>query len=151
MATQKSAWYSCTRHHAVCMRYSYLMMTLACIPPGSSERCSRVCGSLESTFLLHSKSWPRKSTTMSSTSGGHGRIFLISSSTWKETKKTPKLFDSSITMLRFGFGTHSDHDWLMDGFNGMSTHLGHVMLKQTMLKSMEWIRQKYNTICRFET
>ena len=29
----------------------------------------------------------------------------------------------------------------MDGFNGMSTHLGHVMPKRTMSKTMEKIRQ----------
>ena len=28
-------------------------------------------------------------------------------------------------------------DWWMDGVNGMSTHLGHVMPNTTMLKSME--------------
>ena len=32
--------------------------------------------------------------------------------------------------------------WLMvDGFNGMSTHLGHVMPKRTVSKTMEKIRQ----------
>ena len=28
-------------------------------------------------------------------------------------------------------------DWLIDGFYGMSTHLGHVMPKRTMLKFLE--------------
>ena len=36
----------------------------------------------------------------------------------------------------------------MDGFNGMSTHLGHVMPKRTMSKTMEKIRKQYDTICR---
>ena len=30
---------------------------------------------------------------------------------------------------------------LIDGFNGMSTHLGHVMPKRTMSKTIEKIRQ----------
>ena len=32
----------------------------------------------------------------------------------------------------------------------MSTYLGHVMPKRTMSKSIEKMRQKYNTICRSE-
>ena len=32
-------------------------------------------------------------------------------------------------------------DWMIDGFNGMSTHLGHVMPKRTMSKTMEKMRQ----------
>ena len=35
-------------------------------------------------------------------------------------------------------GIHIDMiDWLMDGFNGMPTHLGHVMPKRTMLKILK--------------
>ena len=39
---------------------------------------------------------------------------------------------------------------MIDGFNGISTHLGHVMPKRTMSKIMEKMRQKYKTICRCE-
>ena len=38
---------------------------------------------------------------------------------------------------------------MIDEFNGMSTHLGHVMPKQNMSNTMEKNRQKY-TICRSE-
>ena len=39
---------------------------------------------------------------------------------------------------------------MIDEFNGMSTHLGHVMPKRNMSNTIEKIRQKY-TICRSES
>ena len=53
------------------------------------------------------------------------------------------IFSDSLSVLLSLHNKKMDNTlmMMMDGFNGMSTHLGHVMPKRTMSKTMEKIRQ----------